>query len=50
MEVIISVLYLTIITFLIIDLWRQPGDQLKKILWTLILLFAPFLQLALTLS
>lgn len=44
---IISIIYMLVIVFLIVDLWRQPGDQVKKLLWTLVLLFVPVVGLVL---
>lgn len=35
------VLYLVLIILMIVNIWKQPGDTVKKILWTVVLIVAP---------
>lgn len=40
---ILYVLYFILIILMIVNIWKQPGDTVKKILWTVVLLVAPVL-------
>lgn len=43
----ISIIYLVLVVILIINIWRQPGDPVKKILWTVVLLVVPIIGIVL---
>jgi len=43
----LPILWLIVVILILIDLWKQPLDQTKKILWTVVLLFLPLLGLIL---
>ncbi|HEY3406393.1 MAG TPA: PLDc N-terminal domain-containing protein [Ohtaekwangia sp.] len=43
----LPILWLIVVILILLDLWKQPIDQTKKILWTVLLLFLPLLGLIL---
>lgn len=43
----LPILWLIVVILLLLDLWKQPMDQTKKILWTVLLLFLPLLGIIL---
>jgi hypothetical protein len=43
----LPILWLIVVILILLDLWKQPIDQTKKILWTVVLLFLPLLGLVL---
>lgn len=43
MNTIIGLLWLAVVIYVLYLLWTGPGEPIKKVLWTLLILFLPLL-------